>query len=219
MVKTKFITILMAIVFAFSGTCVTVNAQQISEQAKKTAKAKVTKEAKKEAKRLKKEGWNVTPGGIPIERQLDRAFGLQYEITDDNLPKYIIGTGMSVAEAYDAAKMQATEIARQDLAAKTQSELTSEIKSTVANNQLSPDEAASVVEVINASRSLITQSIGRVITITEVYRYKENKNVEVLIRVAYDSENIKKAAKQAIRNDLRKRGNEMHKKLEEYGWN
>ena len=209
----------MAIVFAFSGTCVTVNAQQISEQAKKAAKAKVTKEAKKEAKRLKKEGWNVTPGGIPIERQLDRAFGLQYEITDDNLPKYIIGTGMSVAEAYDAAKMQATEIAKQDLAAKTQSELTSEIKSTVANNQLSPDEAASVVEVINASRSLITQSIGRVITITEVYRYKENKNVEVLIRVAYDSENIKKAAKQAIRNDLRKRGNEMHKKLEEYGWN
>ena len=219
MVKTKFITILMAIVFAFSGTCVTVNAQQISEQAKKAAKAKVTKEAKKEAKRLKKEGWNVTPGGIPIERQLDRAFGLQYEITDDNLPKYIIGTGMSVAEAYDAAKMQATEIAKQDLAAKTQSELTSEIRSTVANNQLSPDEAASVVEVINASRSLITQSIGRVITITEVYRYKENKNVEVLIRVAYDSENIKKAAKQAIRNDLRKRGNEMHKKLEEYGWN
>ena len=219
MVKTKFITILMAIVFAFSGTCVTVNAQQISEQAKKAAKAKVTKEAKKEAKRLKKEGWNVTPGGIPIERQLDRAFGLQYEITDDNLPKYIIGTGMSVAEAYDAAKMQATEIAKQDLAAKTQSELTSEIKSTVANNQLSPDEAASVVEVINASRSLITQSIGRVITITEVYRYKENKNVEVLIRVAYDSENIKKAAKQAIRNDLRKRGNEMHKKLEEYAWN
>lgn len=219
MVKTKFITILMAIVFAFSGTCVTVNAQQISEQAKKAAKAKVTKEAKKEAKRLKKEGWNVTPGGIPIERQLDRAFGLQYEITDDNLPKYIIGTGMSVAEAYDAAKMQATEIAKQDLAAKTQSELTSEIKSTVANNQLSPDEAASVVEVINASRSLITQSIGRVITITEVYRYKENKNVEVLIRVAYDSENIKKAAKQAIRNDLRRRGNEMHKKLEEYGWN
>ena len=219
MVKTKFITILMAIVFAFSGTCVTVNAQQISEQAKKAAKAKVTKEAKKEANRLKKEGWNVTPGGIPIERQLDRAFGLQYEITDDNLPKYIIGTGMSVAEAYDAAKMQATEIAKQDLAAKTQSELTSEIKSTVANNQLSPDEAASVVEVINASRSLITQSIGRVITITEVYRYKENKNVEVLIRVAYDSENIKKAAKQAIRNDLRKRGNEMHKKLEEYGWN
>ena len=219
MVKTKFITILMAIVFAFSGTCVTVNAQQISEQAKKAAKAKVTKEAKKEAKRLKKEGWNVTPGGIPIERQLDRAFGLQYEITDDNLPTYIIGTGMSVAEAYDAAKMQATEIAKQDLAAKTQSELTSEIKSTVANNQLSPDEAASVVEVINASRSLITQSIGRVITITEVYRYKENKNVEVLIRVAYDSENIKKAAKQAIRNDLRKRGNEMHKKLEEYGWN
>lgn len=209
----------MAIVFAFSGTCVTVSAQQISEQAKKAAKAKVSKEAKKEAKRLKKEGWNVTPGGIPIERQLDRAFGLQYEVNDDNLPKYIIGEGMSVAEAYDAAKMQATEVAKQNLAAKTQSELTSEIKSTVANNQLSPEEAASVVEVINASRSLITQSIGRVLTITEVYRYKENKNTEVLVRVAYDSENIKKAAKQAIRNDLRKRGNEMHKKLEEYGWN
>lgn len=217
MAKTKFISILMAIVFAFSGTCV--NAQVISEQAKKAANAKVLKDAQKEAKRLKKDGWQVTPGGIPLERQLDRAFGLQYEYNDENLPKYIIGEGMSVAEAYDAAKMQATEVAKQNLAAQVQTELTSEIKSTVANNQLSPDEAASVVEVINASRSLITQSIGRIITITEVYRYKENKNVEVMVRVAYDSENIKKSAKQAIRNDLRKRGNEMHKKLEEYGWN
>lgn len=219
MAKTKFHAILLAFVIAFSGSYATVNAQTVSEKAKSEMKKKVSKDAKKNAKQLKKEGWKVNPGTLPLERQLDRAYGLRYEFTDENLPKYIIGEGKSVAEAYDAAKMQATEAAKQNLASQIQSELTAEIKSTIANNQLSPDEAASVVEVINASRSLISQSIGRIIPLVEAYRPLENKNVEVMVQIAYDAENIKKSAKQAIRNDMKKRGNEMHKKLEQYGWN
>ncbi len=204
MLRTKLTAILLAIVFAFSGAGVTtVYAQKIS------------KEAKKEAKRLKKEGWTIIAGGIPLERQMDRTMALREELNEDNFPKYLFGVGQSVAEAYDAARMQATEVAKQDLAKQIQTELTSEIKSTIANNQISPEEAATAVEVIEASRSLITQSIGRVLIITDIYRTLENKNIEVLIRIAYDSNNIKKLAKQAIRNDMRKRGNNMHKKLEE----
>ena len=94
----------------------------------------------------------------------------------------------------------------------------SEINSTVGNEQLSPEEAASVVEVIEASKSVIVQSIGRIIPLMETHRVLDNKNIEVLVQVAYDSENIKKAAKRAIRDEMKKRGNDMHKKLDEYGF-
>ena len=211
MVKTKFYAILLALTFCLSGAFATVNAQTLSEK-------EIKKIAKKDAKNYKKEGWLVNPGALPMEQQLIKAYSMENQTNEDGFPKFITGEGRSTAEAYDAAKMQANERAKQEIASKTQTELVSEIKSTVSNEQLTPEEANTVVEVIEASRSVIAQSIGRLIPVMEAHRNLKNKNVEVLVRVAYNADNVKKAAKQAIRNEMKKRGNEMHKNLEKYGY-
>jgi len=53
----------------------------------------------------------------------------------------------------------------------------------------------------------------------EVYRTKPNKNKEVLVRIAYNSDMAKEAAKKAIRQDLEQRGDDLSKKLDELlGW-
>ena len=52
--------------------------QEIQKMAKKDLKAKVDKNTRKEAKRLKKEGWQVKPGALPLEKQLERAYLMQY---------------------------------------------------------------------------------------------------------------------------------------------
>ena len=65
---------------------------------------KATKDARKEAKGYEKEGWTVTPGALPIEKQLDKAYMMQYETDDYGYPKYIMGEAMSIGENYDAAK-------------------------------------------------------------------------------------------------------------------
>ena len=70
-----------------------------------------------------------------------------------------------------------------------------------------------------ASKNLISQSIGRTITVMEVYRTLRNKNKEVLVRIAYNSDMAKKAAMKAIKKDLEAKGNELHSKLDELlGW-
>ena len=46
--------------------------QEIRKMAQAELSAKVDKSAKKEANRLKKEGWVVSPGALPLEKQLDR---------------------------------------------------------------------------------------------------------------------------------------------------
>jgi len=212
-----------------AGTVTTVSAQITKDQQKerkeiyKASKAelntKATKAARKEAKKLRKEGWTSAPGALPIDKQLDKAYLMQMEYDENMYPKYIMAEAMSIGENYDGAKMQALELAKQNLAGQIQSEVTALVENTVANKQLAAEEAATVTQSILAGKTLISQSIGRTIPVVEVYRTLRNKNKEVLVRIAYNGEMAKQIAKKTIREDLEKKGDDLHKKLDKLlGW-
>jgi hypothetical protein len=180
---------------------------------------KASKAARKEAKNLQKQGWQNAPGALPLEKQLDKSYMMQMEYDDNLFPKYIMAEAMSTGENYDAAKMQATELAKQGIASLIQTEVTALINNTVSNKQLEAEEAASVVQSISAAKNLISQSLGRTISVVEVYRTLPNKNKEVLVRLAYSQDQAKAAAKKAIREDLEKQGEALHNKLDKaLGW-
>lgn len=193
--------------------------KEIKKLSKAELNEKATKTARKDAKKLQKEGWQTVPGALPIEKQLDKSYLMQMEYDEDMFPKYIMAEAMSIGENYDAAKMQAIELAKQNLAGQIQTEVTALIENTVANKQLEAEEAASVVQTISAAKNLISQSIGRTIPVMEVYRTKPNKNKEVLVRLAYSQEMAKAAAKKAVRQELEQKGEELHNKLDKLlGW-
>lgn len=188
--------------------------QEIRQLAKKELTAKVDKVTKKEAKRLQKEGWNVKPGALPMEKQLERAYLMQYEYEENLFPKYIMGEASSVGESYDAAKTAAVSLAVTNLAGQIQTEVTALIENTVGNRQMSADDAASIVETVMASKNLISQSIGRTIPVVEVYRINKKNNNEVLVRLAYNSEMAREAVKKAVREELEKKGEHLHEQLD-----
>lgn len=193
--------------------------ETIVKMSKDELNSKATKAARKEAKKLKKEGWSTAPGALPLEKQLDKSYLMQYEYDEDMFPKFIMGEAMSIGGNYDAAKMQALELAKQNLAGQIQTEVTALIENTVANEQLEAEQAASVTRSVMASKNLISQSIGRTIPVIELYRTLPNKNKEVLVRIAYNSNMAKKAAIKAIKEDLEKKGDELHKNLDQLlGW-
>lgn len=196
--------------------------KELKKQSTKALHEKATKEARKEAKKMKKQGWQTTPGTLPIEKQVDRAFLMQMEYDEDLFPKYLMGEGMSIGENYDGAKMQAIELAKQDLAGQIQTEITTLIENNVANSQITAGEAATVTKSLMAGKSLISQSLGRVLPVIEVYRVvdkKKNQNKEVLVRLAYDSQKAKEAAKKATRAGLEEGTEELQNKLDTLlGW-
>lgn len=193
--------------------------KEIRKMSKAALKEKASKDARKEAKRLKKEGWQAAPGALPVERQLDKSYMMQQEYDDDMFPKYLMGEAMSIGENYDGAKMQALELAKQNLAGQIQTEITALVESNVANKQLSADDAATVTQTVMGSKNFISQSIGRVITVMEVYRTKKNGNKEVLVRIAYNSAMAKEAAKKAVRQELEGKGEELLNQLDKaMGW-
>jgi len=219
----KKILIISFVLLLTSGMTTVVSAQtqkEITKERKQVEKLsnselneRSSKAARKESKKLTKEGWLSTPGALPLEKQLDRSYKMQYEYDENQYPKYIMAEAMSIGENYDAAKMQALELAKQNLAGQIQTEMNALIENTVANQQMEAGQAASITKTISASKNLISQRLGRVIPVTEVYRASK-KNKEVLVRIAYNSAMAINTAKTVIKEELEKKGEDLHSQLD-----
>ena len=189
--------------------------EELVEMTSTEVNRKATKAARDEAKKLKKEGWMVTPGALPLDKQLDRSYMMQYEFDENLYPKYIMGEAMSVGSNYDGAKMQALELAKLNLAGQIQNEIVAVVKNLLANDQLGAEEAATVTRSVMSAKNRIVQNIGRTLTVVEAYRTLRNKNKEVLVRIAYSSEMAMSAAKNAVRESLEVEGEELGKEVDE----
>lgn len=193
--------------------------QEITKASRKELNEKASKAARKEAKKLTKEGWKITPGALPLDKQLDKSYMMQYQLDPEGYPLYFMADAMSVGGNYDAAKMQALELAKQNLAGQIQTEVTALIENTVANEQMDQGDAASVTRSVMASKNLIIQSIGRILPVAEAYRTVSGNKKEVLVRIAYSQDLAKATAKRAIKKDLEQRGDSLHNKLDDLlGW-
>lgn len=214
----------MLLSFGFLSQAQNINEQrkerkELAKATKKELNEKASKAARKEAKKLAKEGWHTAPGALPLDKQIDKSYMMQYQYDSDGFPQFIMAEAMSVGGNYDAAKMQALELAKQNLAGQIQTEVTALIENTVANEQMDQGDAASITRSVMASKNLISQSIGRVIPVVETYRAVNGKNKEVLVRIAYSQDMAKAAAKRAVKKELEERGDSLHNKLDELlGW-
>ena len=218
----KFLTVAIAIIIATVACVAQTNASEILQErnkikklAKKELSARVDKTTRKEAKRLAKEGWVVAPGALPLEKQLERSYLMEYEYNANLYPKYIMANAQSIAENYDAAKVSALSLAITNLAGQIQTEVTALIENTVANKQLSAEDAASISETVMSSKNLISQSIGRTITVVECYRILNNKNREVMVRLAYDGAAALEVTKRVVRAELEEKGLQLHNQLDQ----
>lgn len=189
--------------------------QEIRKMAQAELSAKVDKSAKKEANRLKKDGWVVSPGALPLEKQLNRSYLMQQEYDENLFPKFIMAEAQSIGENYDAAKRQAITLAKGNIASLIQSEVADLTSIMVSNEQLAEEDAASISKTVSESKNLIVQSLGTQIVVTECYRILNNKNREVLVRIAYNSAMAKQAAKKVIREELEKKGEKLHEQLDQ----
>lgn len=198
------------LVFALS---VVMMASCASQKMTKDQKA-AEKSIKKEVRQLKKDGWKVAPGNIAMDLQLKEAYSKALERDEKGYEKYVTGEAMTVGETYDAALFQATNLAKLDLAAKIETEITELIDTKLGNKQLSQKQAASLAESVAASKNLVSQKLGRVIIPVKMYRDLENGNVEVRTIVYYSHDMAMDILKQTMREDLEQKADDLSKQLD-----
>lgn len=213
-----------------AGTVTTTSAQ-ISKDAykrrsemmdlnKKLQSEKVSKASRQQAKEMKKEGWKVAPGALSLEQQIERSALYQNSYEDDMVtPKFISGDAMSVAEFYDAGKMQALELARLNIVSSIETDITEIVDNNRANKQLAADDAASVLKTLKKSKSYVTKKLSQTIPAIEVYRELKNGNVQVRVQTFYSMDKARDITKQVIREELEKEGEELQGDLDDIlGW-
>ena len=184
----------------------------------KELKKKAIKAARKEAKRLTKEGFKTPVGKLPLDKQIETAWEKQAELDMDGNPYWYIASSRAIGGNQSSAALQATNAAKIDLAGQIQTKVSQLIEAKVANDDMGQEEAASLSSVVAASKSVISATLGRTIPLVEVYRTLENKNVEVMVTLGYSMQAANQAAISAIRKELAGKSEELAKELDKLGY-
>ncbi len=153
--------------------------------------------AREQAERMVKEQWTTAPGLSSIEQQLARVYEMQREYDNNMHPRYMMAEAMCKGSSYDAAKREAVELARQQLAGQIQTEVKARMDIIMANSQQGR-EAATNTRVMSVARNLVAQSLGKAIPVVEAYRTLANGQTEVLVRLAYDADEAGVVAQKAV---------------------
>ena len=186
---------------------------QNADAIRKELNSRSPRKARQEAKKLEKDGYKPGGSGLPLEMQLERTWTKVLENDENGNPRYLLGNAISFGETQIAAKIQATEVARLDIATQIASEINELVKTEVANQQLTTEEAASITKTVAAAQTLVAQSLGRVIPSFEAYK-KVGTGVEAQIRLLYDQRSAKEDAKKLIRDKLEKETGIAQEKLD-----
>ncbi|PLX13520.1 MAG: hypothetical protein C0598_03410 [Marinilabiliales bacterium] len=186
---------------------------QNSKQINKDIKKRAMKDARKEAKKLKKEGFKVAPGQLPMDKQIEATWIKRYESDDKGNKKWFVADARSVGETHSAAKLQAYEVAKVNLAGQIGSEIAGLIETNIANAQLNSEEAASVTETVATFKSLVGSKLGRTSTFFEADR-QIGKNTELYVTVGYSYDSAVEMAKEIIRKELKKKAEVQSDKLD-----
>lgn len=200
-------TIAMALTLAFSPV--------MAQQKLKNKDLKAPKRAKKEAKSLQKKGWEVAPGSLPMEKLLEKSFTMQLEGDDKGSSKYIHADGNAVAQTKMAADQQAYSDAKIKLAGQLETRVNTAVKTSVANEQLSVEDAASITKVITASKDFIIVKLGRIEPVFKAYRPVGNKNIEVQMKIFYNLEGGMSIVKEKIKEELNEEIDDLHNILDD----
>lgn len=170
---------------------------------KKEMKKKAFKAARKEAKQLKKAGYMTFVGQLPLDKQLENSWQAAYELDAYGNPYYIISTQKAVASNFTAAQLQAMNAAKTDIAGQLETRINQVIETKVSSNELGRNEASSLATFVSTSKNIVSNTLGRVIKLVEIYREpKKTKNVEVQVTVAYNAEVATREALKALKQSL-----------------
>lgn len=175
---------------------------QYSKEARKAAKEKADKDARKEAKRMKKEGYINLPGDLPLEKQLQRSFEMQYEFDDSGMNKFLVATGTATSGSGAVAASNAMDNARVELAGLISSQVANLIKTNKASTQLSPEDVETIDKFLSSSQTFVNAELGMINPVVKAERKVNNKVIERRVVVGYSFENAKKVAQNLVKKEL-----------------
>ena len=210
----RFLTILTCVTAVIFSAEAFAQAQKSDKELKKELKERVDKDCRKEAKALKKEGWKVAPGKLPIERQLQDSRYAELQEDENGEPYYIVGTHMSKGGNYTTAKKMADSRAMTEIAEKVNSQIAELIKENVANHDYGEGDIEVIDKFVSSNKHLVNARLVKVSPLLEIYREEANGVCQVRVMIAVKAKDAIRAAKGAYVSELAKESDGLAKELD-----
>lgn len=189
--------------------------QEAFAQEKKFKLVKISRDTKREVKKLEKEGWKNLPGDMPIGQQLNSAWAKEAEVDDEGLPKWVVATGESVAEFQSTAEMQALELAKLNLVRLLESQMRSVVETEQANNRLDAKSAASISKTMEVATNKVSKKLSRVMPVVKMQR-EVKKNTQIQVKIAYNYALARKAILDEMKLELQNESEDMRAKYDKF---
>lgn len=220
-------TIIMLVVALMSS--MTISAQSAVDLAREQRKLneinakmlneKPTKDAKKQARQLKKDGWLVPAGEKAIEKQVTESQLLGEELMVDELGsptrRYIQHTASQVAGTYNVGYAAARNDAIVELAANLKTQVAAAMQAKLDNNQTTSINTVTVDKFNERAKAIVDASLTNTRAVVALYRYLPNNNYEVQVRIAYDKKEVAASMKRKMQQELEMEGDELNELVDE----
>ena len=176
--------------------------------------AKPTKQAKKQAKELKAEGWTVPAGDLDIAQQVTRSQLYSAELATDesgNVTKrYIMQTAQQTAGTYNSGYAAARAAAQTELAAMLKTELVTAMQQKLDTSESDALTAITIDKFNQRSRMIVDQTLTNAIPVLSIYRRLPNNKFEVQVRIAFDKKELIARIKRNMELELEKDGDKLY---------
>lgn len=193
--------------------------KELNEINTKLLNAKPTKDAKKQAKELKKAKWLVPAGEKSMERQLTESQLLGEELMADEsgnpTKRFLMHTAAQVAGTYNAAYAAARNAAIVELAANIRTQVAAAIQAKLDNQQTSAITAVTVEKFNERSKAIVDESLTHTRSVVTIYRVLPNNNYEVQTRLAYDKKELAASLKRKMQKELELEGDALNGLVDE----
>lgn len=189
---------------------------QTDRQSKASLRDNAIRDARKEAKSYEKQGYATMVGRLPMDKQIEAAWIAQTKRNEGGEPAFYIATAKAVGGSYGAAKLQADNHAKLDIAGQVGAALAQIIESKVVNNDMGEGDVETLNNMISASKAVIAQNLGRTYTYVEIFRNTAKGATEVMVTVGYDTKSAIAEAKRVLRKKLEAEGATLSGELDQY---
>ena len=185
----------------------------VAQVSDKELKSKISKECMKEAKKLKKAGWEVMPDGVSIEQQIQdkHSVKLEKDVNGNNIN--FIATNEGKGESYLVAKKMASDKAFSELAEQIVTKVSSTVKSTVSGLNLGDSSLKFIDECISSSKLIVAEKIKGATVVIDIFRESKDGVYEVRVMYMMSSAEVSALAKEVCNEEFEKRSKDLIKNL------
>ncbi len=219
MISLLVVALMATTTFAQSAAELARQQKELNEINMKMLNAKPTRDAKKQAKELKKEGWQVPAGEATIEKQITQSqlYGAELMADENGAPtkRFILQTGQTTSGTYNAGVAAARTAAQTELAALLKTEIVAAIQQKLDNDQGSTIKTTTVDKFNERARAIVDESLTNSIRVLTIYRRLPNNNFEVQVRLAFDKKELTARMKRNLQKELESEGDVLNSLIDE----